>query len=185
MDLGRTIIAACLADKSALRRFLEEGFDLDWLTDKEDLSRAAIFGETDIEAYRFILNTWARNHAVPSLEYFQHSFPPQSFRLPVSDLTVPELVAMAQEDRTGIQLHVAGSAFIDLHDEGRYDEALALMEDQAKRIRRARTDGRVYITRDSQSYDREARLDRREVPGVKTGIQELDKAFADGSLASW
>lgn len=178
MDLGREIIAACLTDKSALKRFIEEGFGLDWLNDKEDLSRAAIFGENDIEAYRFILKTWARNHAVPSKDYFQHSFPPQSFRLPVSDLTVPELIAMAQEDRSGVQLHVTLSSAIDLHDEGRYEETLVLMEAEAKRIRRARWDSRVLITRDSAGYDREARLSRKEQPGIKTGIHELDKAFA-------
>jgi replicative DNA helicase len=178
MDVGRNIIATVLRNKSALKKFTDEGFDLDWLNDKEDLSRAAIFGETDIEAYRFILKTWESNRAVPSLDYFRHAFPAQSFRLPESDLSVAELLAMACEDRKRVQLEIAGSAFIDLHDDGQYDEALDLIEAAAKRIRRSRTDGSVHITWDSDDYDLEAKLNRVEVPGIRTGIPELDDKFA-------
>lgn len=136
MDVGRNVIASVLGDTPALKRFIDAGFDMAWLTDKQDLSRAAIFGEIDVEAYRLILKCWEKDHEAPSRAYFEHSYPPQSMHLPEPEVSPDELLAMVQEDRTGIQLHVAGSNFIDLHDEGRYDEALALMEAEAKRIRR-------------------------------------------------
>ena len=105
-----------------------------WLTDKEDLSRAAIFSETDIDAYRFILKSREKNGTDPSLDYFR-SFPAASFKLEVRD-DDRRAAAAAIEDRKGVQLHVAGSTFIDLHDEGKFDEALALMVAEAERIGR-------------------------------------------------
>ena len=142
MDIGRNILAKVLDEPGALGRFIEEGFDLAWIADKADLSRAAIFGDTDVEPYRFILKAWEKTGQAPSREYFEHSFPPQSLRLPKEVMDLDELVAMAQEDRTGVQLHLTLSTSIDLHDEGRYEEALALMEAEAKRIRRTGDGGK-------------------------------------------
>jgi hypothetical protein len=136
MDIGRHLITAALNRHGALGEFIDAGFDMAWLTDKEDLSRAAIFSETDIDAYRFILKSREKNGTDPSLDYFRHSFPAASFKLEKSGMTTGELLAAAIEDRKGVQLHVAGSTFIDLHDEGKFDEALALMAAEAERIGR-------------------------------------------------
>ncbi len=78
MDLGRSIITAALTIPGALAQFTEEGLDLAWLTGKEDLSRGAIFGKNDVDAYQFILRRYAETGEAPSLAYFQKSYPPQS-----------------------------------------------------------------------------------------------------------
>ncbi len=133
MDIGRHVITAVLHDHSALKKFIDAGFDLGWLTDKEDFSKAGIFGD-DTEPYKFILKEWEKTGEVPSREYFKRNYP--AYRLPKSEMSLDELLSTAIEDRKRIQTEVAGIAFIDLHDKGEYDAALDHMEEAVKKIRK-------------------------------------------------
>lgn len=145
MDLGRHLIARVLDEPGVLRKLIDKGFDMDWLTDKEDLSRAAIFGETDIEAYRFILRRYADSGEVPTLAYFRESYPVQSFKLPEPEMTVAELLAAAVKDRKSVQVFVDLSAAIDWHDKGQCDEAIETARRMVERCDRI-TGNRMALT---------------------------------------
>lgn len=178
MDLGRELIAAILREKGTLKKVLDEGFGPDWVNDKQDLSRAAVFGDTDLEAYRFILRHWAEYREVPSRSYFEHTYPPDSFRLPKSDLTTDELLTMVKADVKRVQVEVGGSEFIDLFESGDIDAAVQKMADTAQKVKQDRSSRSVVIPWDSADYDLESKLTRKEKPGIRTGIPELDSKFA-------
>ena len=178
MDLGRELLRAVLTEKGALKKFLDAGFGPDWINDKQDLSRAAIFGDSDLDAYRFILRHWEDYREVPSLSFFQHSYPPESLRLPKSDLKVEELLAMVKSDVTRVQLEEGGSEFIDAFESGDLELAISKMEETARKIRAERTSRSVQIPWDSQDYDLESKLNRKEKPGIRTGIPKLDEKFS-------
>lgn len=177
-NLGAEIIASALTGPKALKRFTESRFDLNWLSSKEDLSRAALFGETEAEAYKFILRHWEQHREVPSRAYFERSFPPESLKLRDPKMTIAELLSVAQRERKRVQLEVAGTEFIDLFDAGKYDQAAALLESTARRLQSERSGTGITLAWDSKDYDLESRLDRTETPGIRTGIPKWDDAFS-------
>ena len=114
---------------------------------------------------------------VPSLAYFRHSFPEDTYRLPTpGGVTTAELLEWSQEDRRRSQLEVAGSELYDRMDAGQYAEAHAVIQ-RAARIREAREFSDVFIYWDSDETDVELRINRDIKQGVVTGIPELDEKF--------
>lgn len=161
-----------------MKRFLDEGFDDKWLHDPIDLSRAAVFGEADMAAYSFLVKHWLANRKVPSVGYFQHAFPAETYRLPKdTDLDLGELIAMASENRYRCQLDVYGGDFIDLIEEGRYTDAQQVLQEAAQ-IRYSNEARSIYLVWDSADYDVEGRINREFSVGVRTGIPEIDEDFA-------
>jgi DnaB helicase-like protein len=178
VDTGKHIVAAILREPDSLKRFIDAGFDLEWLTDKRDFSRADVLGDEGVDAYRFILEAFAKHRTVPTLEYFRNSYPPQAYRLPAEGPTTDELLDIAVTHRLRVQLEIAGAEFFDLHEAGKYADALAVMDAMSRKLRSTSQDGEVRVIWDGPDYDLEAKLDRQETPGVRTGIRELDDAFA-------
>lgn len=178
MDTGRQIIATVLSDPKALKKLTEARFDTGWMSSRDDLSRAAIFDEASAEAYRLILKHWADHRAVPSRAYFEHSFPPEALALPKPSMTVPELIEVAQRERKRVQLDIAGSEFYDLFKAGKYDQAERLLEQTVTKLRNQQPGSGVLLAWDSSDYDLEARLNRVESPGVRTGHMKWDDAFS-------
>jgi RecA/RadA recombinase len=139
MEIGRQIVANILAEKkTALQRFLSAGFDLAWMTSTKDLSRAAIFSESDRAAYQFILRQWEEKRAVPSLDYFRHSYPEECYRLPEEPgATTTELVEMATSNRLRVQVETVLSESLDRAEEGNPVAADAVLREYAERAKPA------------------------------------------------
>ena len=78
MDIGRQLIAKVLDEPGALKRFIDAGFDMDWLSDKRICPVPPSSATPISSAYRFILRHWEKTGEPPSREYFEHSYPPQS-----------------------------------------------------------------------------------------------------------
>lgn len=133
MDLGKHILAAVVGNTEALKKFLGAGLDMTWMTDKADLSRAAIFGD-NTEPYLFILRAFEKNGEAPSWDYFEHSFPPESHRLPEDGPSLGELIDMAVEDRTRVQVDIALMRYGDMCAEGSHNEAYDFIQAEIKRI---------------------------------------------------
>jgi len=177
VNLGREIVAHSLRSKAALKRFLDAGFDMDWLTDETDFSRAAIFSTNDLDAYKFIVRQFTAKRAVPTMDYFRHSFPAATYRLPeASGVSLDEALEWAQEDRQRVQLETTTSDLIDRVEEGQLTEAHDIIA-RAARIREAREFGDVHVVWDSPDWDIKPRIKREIEQGVVTGIPELDKSF--------
>ena len=176
INIGREVVSNILRGKEpALKQFLEAGFDLEWLTDENDLSRAAIFNETDLQAYTFIIRHFLEKRAVPTTAYFQYSYPAEAYRLSNSGMTTAEILYLAKEDRLRVNLEVSGSEFADRMDAGEYPEAAEVLRAAAK-VRDAR-ESSVHVVWDSDEWDYEARINRKVQQGVVTGIPELDAGF--------
>lgn len=178
MDTGKALLATILKHPETIKDLLEARFDLSWMTDPADLSRAAIFGDDTADAYRYILRYWDEHREVPSLAYFRQSYPPEALKLPDPEMSPRELLDVASRERKRAQLEVKGSEFIDLFDEGKYDEAEKLMEDTVTLLRQQRANPSVHIALDSGAYDLEAKLHRTEARGIRTGHKKIDNAFS-------
>lgn len=178
MDVGAQIIATVLdSPPKTLKRFIEAGFGLDWISSREDLSHAAIFEDERAAAWKLILRHWEEEREVPSREYFERTFPPDALPLPAARMSTTELVKVAVEMRKRVQLEIAGSSFIDLFDAREYDAALSLMEETSRKIRMQEAGSGVLMAWDSPDWDLESRLERVETPGIRTGIQKWDDMF--------
>jgi hypothetical protein len=141
MDIGKNIVETVLrGGTSTLKRFIDAGFNLEWMTNQQDFSRAAVFGDWDTAAYLFILREYQKRGEAPSRAFFEHSFPPHALLLSEPEATVDELLEAAKEDRLRAQLEVKGSEFIDLMDAGKYDEAGEVIEEAARQFRSQATE---------------------------------------------
>lgn len=177
MDVGAQVIATVLEKPKVLKQFTEAGFGLDWIASREDLSHVAIFGDEYAAAWKMILQHWEQEREVPSRDYFERTFPPDSLKVPKPSMTPAELIKIAVRERKRIQLEVAGSEFIDLFDAGKHDEALDLLDATVRKIRLQQAGSGVLMAWDSPDWDLETRLERVEHPGIRTGIREWDDAF--------
>jgi hypothetical protein len=175
-NLGREIVACALRIKN-LKPFLEAGIDEEWLTDQEDMSRVAIFTEQDRSAYLCLLRHWSQHRKTPTVDMFRLGFPEASYRLPDTSYTSDELVELYKGD---VERLTSQLAVIDIAEEveaGNFKSAVELMEAAARKIRNARISQDVHVIWDAEDYDLDAKLDRKILPGIKTGIPELDDSF--------
>jgi biotin operon repressor len=167
MDVGRNIISTVLGDTNSLKLFVDAGFNLKWMTDPHDLSRVAIFGD-HTEQYLFILRWYDKHLQAPSREYFQHNFPTQTYGLIDDPAPIDELLAVASEDRLRARLHVRGSEFVDLFDEGDYAGALEIMQRTAQELR---------VTADPELFRLRTLTDLADMPDPEPRVEDiLDQA---------
>lgn len=185
MDLGRELVA-CALREGTLRPFVEAGISEDWLTDKDDLSREAIFSNEDRDAWRTLSRHWDLHGKVPSVDLFRRSHPEEAYRLPESGYEPAELVDIFQQDRRKFLTQVAVSDLADLICEERYDDAIELMELAQRVIKNTHANRSVVVSWDSPEYDVEARINRKVPKGILTGIPGFDdqEGFA-GFQAGW
>lgn len=176
MNLGRELVA-CALREGTLRPFIEAGITGDWLTDPDDVSRAAVFDSEDLGAWTTLVHHWERHGKVPTADMFQRSHPEESYRLPKSEYTADELLGIFQEDRRRYLTQVASSDIADLVTQGHVDAAVALMERAYRMIRDTYAAKSIVVDWDSADYDVEGRIHREVKRGVMTGIPGLDKQF--------
>lgn len=189
MNLGRELVASALRE-GTLRAFTEAGITHEWLTDQEDVSRAAIFDTDDLGAWFTLLRHQSEHGKVPSVDMFRRSHPEESYRLPKSDYTPDELIGIFRQDRRRYLTQVAASDIADAIGEDRIDDALTLMERATRIIRETYASRSVVLDWDSKDYDLEGRIHREIKCGVLTGIEGLDSqdgfyGFQPGSLTCY
>jgi hypothetical protein len=176
LNLGRELVACALREGS-LRPFIEAGITDDWLTNQEDVSRAAVFDSEDLSAW-FTLQKYHDQHGkMPSVDMFRRSHPEESYSLPKSDYTPAELLEIFQQDRRRYLTQLAASDIADLLADGKVDAVVDLMERATWMIRNTYTSRNIVVSWDSEDYDVEARIHREVKRGIMTGIDGLDKQF--------
>lgn len=176
MNLGREIVA-CAIRAGSLKPFIEAGLTSDWLTSTTDLSRAAVFVDLDLDAYRTLIRHWDKHGKLPSLDMFRLSFPESTYRLPDTAYTPAEVIEVFEEDRERWLAEIAASDVADLLAAGDAPGAVDLMESAARMIRSSRRTSGVTLAWDGPEYDVDGRISRVVEPGVLTGIPELDDGF--------
>jgi hypothetical protein len=176
MNLGREMVAYALREKT-LKPFLEAGIDLAFMDNREDMSRVAIFTETDRAAYRMMLKHWERHDKLPSMDLFRMSYPREAYRLPDSDMTADELIEMFVEDTRRYASEVGSMELADAVEAEDWDTVAKLAEQLGRKLRSTRASKSLVVAWDSPDYDVEARIARKVDRGIMTGIQELDDSF--------
>lgn len=128
INLGKELIASILRT-GELQPALDAGLTLPWLTSREDLSRAAIFGDEDVRAYQYILKHHEKHGKVPHLDLFQKNFPAAAYRLPEDKgLTFAELAEEAGNKIRSSCAFELSAELLDLHDNGDYAEVDAAVQ---------------------------------------------------------
>ena len=176
MNLGREIVA-CALREGTIKPFTDAGITDEWLISPDDLSRGAIFGVDDLDAYRTLLRHWNGHGKLPSLDMFRLSHPAAAYRLPDTAYTTAELVEVFEEDR---QRYITQVGMADIAEMVGADDtkgALAVMERVAKMVRASRRSAGICLVWDGRDYDLDGRIARKTEPGVLTGIPELDSQF--------
>lgn len=176
MNLGRELVACALREQT-LRPFIEAGINHDWLTDQDDVSRAAIFDTEDMGAWATLLRYHDEHGKMPSLDMFQRSHPAESYRLPESGYTPDELLSIFRSDRRRFLTQVAASDIADLIGDDRIDDAITMMDHALRVIRETYAAKSIVVDWDGPDYDVEARIHREVKQGVMTGIPALDSQF--------
>lgn len=189
MNLGRELVA-CALREGTLRAFTEAGITHEWLTDQDDVSRAAVFGAEDLDAWFTLLRHQEQHGKAPSVDMFQRSHPAESYKLPKSDYSPDELIEIFREDRRRFLTQVAASDIADAIGQNRIDDALALMELATRVIRKTYQSNSIVVDWDDRDYDLEGRIHREIQHGVMTGIPGLDDqdgfyGFQPGSMTCY
>jgi biotin operon repressor len=125
LNAGRRIVEYVLRDGD-LKPFLDAGFTREWLYDKKDTSRYAVFtSNDDFGAYEHILIHYDKHGVVPTREMFEKSYPPESYKLRAgSDYEASELIAAAHDHIKTVLVTRMVSEIMALNDQGEYDAAL-------------------------------------------------------------
>jgi hypothetical protein len=176
MNLGRELVA-CALRTGDLRPFTEGGITYEWLTSQEDVSKAAVFGSEDLQAWFTLVRYQEQHGKVPTVDMFRRSHPEVSYKLPESSYEPDELLGIFREDRRRYLTHTAVSDLADMIGNEQIDDAVELMVQAARLIRETYTSRSVEVVWDSPDYDFEARINREIKQGIMTGIPGLDKQF--------
>ena len=189
MNLGRELVA-CALRKGTLRPFIEAGITDEWLTDQNDLSRAAIFDSEDLNAWFTLARHQAQFGKAPSMDLFQRSHPAESYRLPKSDYEADELLEIYRQDRRRYLTQLVASDVADAIGQDRIDDALELMALALKVVRTTYAPNSIVVDWDSKDYDLEGRIHREITHGVMTGLDGFDSqdgfyGFQPGSLTCY
>ncbi len=187
VDLGRELVA-CTLREGTLRPFTEAGITREWLTDQEDITRAAVFATSeDMNAWLTLISYHEQHGKVPSVDMFRRSHPETSYRLPDSAYTPDELIAIFREDRLRILMEAAVGDAADLCGEKKYAEVSELMGKAHRTANATQGSQNIVMAWDGPEYDLEARIHRKITHGIPTGIPGLDNqdgfyGFQKGSL---
>jgi hypothetical protein len=91
-DVGREIVSNAIRSGD-LQPYLDQGWDLEWCSDPQNILRLAVFPEPHGSAWRFILRHWEKHRKVPSAELFRLESP--VYELTDNDHTPAELLEIA------------------------------------------------------------------------------------------
>lgn len=175
--LGREIISSILK-LEALDEYLNEGWNLSWIDNQEDLGHVVVFKETDAAAYRFILKHYAKHGKVPAESLFRLEFPEATYNLPRVRSVPSELIEIAREDLKQYEIESAQVDVEEMLDAGATPEDIAerFME-AATRIRQRRA--MAGVVRDFNSEDEDIAVNKRmdeEIPfGIGLGLDGFDE----------
>jgi len=189
MNLGLELVA-CALREGTLQPFTDAGINREWLTDQEDVSRAAVFSTEDLDAWMTLLRYHEEHGKLPSLDMFRRSHPAEAYKLPESDYNPDELVKIVREERRRNLAQVAASDIADALGEDRIDDALELMDRALRIARKTYASNSVVVDWDNKDYDVEGRIHRKIRRGAVTGIPGLDDqpgfyGFQPGSMTCY
>lgn len=173
MNIGREIITTLLknSDTRGLQSLLDSGFTLNWLDTMS--SSQVIFTGIDRSAYRWLLNYYKRHHVVPDIEMFRQHYPEETLPINGSNISVNELIELAEEKVNSFLVADVISKAIDHHDKGNIAKAVALLGiKDGIRYQKSRADDLS-----SGQFNLDKLLNTELEMGIRFGIDEIDEEF--------
>lgn len=178
VSIGREIVRDILTSGvPTLKAYLEQGWDLAWLYDREKPFHSAVFDGTDGPAYGHLLKYFNETGRVPSLDRFRYDYPEQTYPLPDSRLSTPEIIEVARFNLGDAKVAWANDDIQVAYDAGNHELAAQLMVDAGQDILRGKRTG-IRKQWDDGNYDLEGDFLNRIVErGPGFGIPLLDEAW--------
>lgn len=186
-DLGQQVVSRAMLDGTA-KPFLDQGWDLDWATDPENVPKFGVFQGTSMDAWKFILGHYAKYGRLPNEDIFHVQFP--AYDLLKTPATPDELIDLASREIQGVAIQDAMGdlqEFLERQDyesfSDRASRLLALLQTEGRRS------GVVDIW-DEAGHNIDALLNRQVKFGIGTGIPEIDGqegfiGFQPGNLITY
>jgi len=171
LNTGREIIHSILSGGD-IRVVLDAGLNRSWL-EGENTGSSVIFSGIDKQAYKWLLNHYARHRNIPALGTFRQHFPEESYKFSGTVIPVGELTELAEEKVASFLVADVIGRAIDLHDKGNMREAASLLGIERNiKYRKTRADDLG-----SASFDIEAFLSKELEMGIPLGIPDIDEEF--------
>lgn len=179
--VGQQIIGSVLEHQDA-RPFLDKGWTLDWVTDRENPEYAAIFRGNEADVYAHILKHQARHGVIPTLSLLEYEF--SSVKLPSEQLNVTEIIEIADNQLGQVQLAWNDQEILQLREQGDVQSAARLMLESAQKVLRSGSRDGIREVWDQADFDIQQWVDRRVSRGPGFGIKELDEHWP-GAQPGW
>ena len=176
MNTGRQILHSLLSGGD-IRVVLDAGLNKNWL-EGDNTGSSVIFTGIDRQAYKWLLNHYARHRNIPALETFRQHFPEETLKFSKNVIPVEELTELATEQVTSFLVADIIGRAIDLHDNwskgsGRIEDAASLLGlDSGIKFQRSRADDLS-----STSFNLEDLLNTELEMGIPFGIDTIDEDF--------
>lgn len=178
VSIGREIVRDILTSGvPTLKQYLDEGWDTTWLYDREKPFHSAVFDGTDGPAYGHLLKYFNETGRVPSLDRFRYDYPEQTYPLPDSRLTTPEIIEVARFNLGDAKVAWANDDISAAYEAGNHELAAQLMVDAGQDILRGKRTG-IRKQWDDQHFALDKDFLNREIlRGPGFGIKEMDDAW--------
>lgn len=175
MNLGNEIVGA-LVSGGDITILLDAGFNTSWLS---TIGASVIFPNpsSDRDAYSFILRHYSRHRVTPSDVIFRMEFPEKSYKIPQSPVSIPELLDLVTSRVKSYLTADLIAQAIDLHDDGKVDDALQVLSTGVSSITSSVTLKDTATNIASPDYDVEQLLSVTMEEGVPFGIGPIDDTF--------
>lgn len=171
INTGREIIHSIL-NGGDIKVVLDAGLNKSWL-EGDNTGASVIFNGIDKQAFKWLLNHYARHRTVPAIETFRQHFPEETMKFSSKVIPLEELTELAEEKVTSFLVADVIGRAIDLHDNGKIMQASSLLGlDRGIRFQKARADDLS-----SASFDLEAFLNTELEMGIPFGIDSIDEQF--------
>lgn len=179
--VGQQIIGSILREGTA-RPYLDKGWTLDWVTDREHPEYAAIFRGNEADIYRFILGYLSRHGQVPPLSDLEYEF--TDVKLPADQLPVSRVLEIADTQLGQVQLAWNDQEILHLREQGDVQAAAQLMLESAQKVLWTAERAGIREIFDRADFDIRGWVRRRVPRGPGFGIPELDEAWP-GAQRGW
>lgn len=170
--IGPQIIGAILKEGTT-RPFVDQGWDLSWVSDQAHPEHAALFRGSEGEVYAHILKHEGRHGVVPTLDLLEYEF--STVNLPAKQLTVSEIIEIANRQLGRLRLTWHSDDIKQLREEGHVEEAAELMLASAQKVLRSAQRAGEREVWDRADFDIEAFANRTIPAGPGFGVPELDE----------
>ena len=185
-DTGQQIVSRVLVDGTP-KPFLDQGWDLEWASDPENILRMAVFTGTHLDAWCNILRHWDKYNRTPPSDLFGREFP--GYELTARPASPDELVDLAAGQIKMVAVQDAMGDLAQLQEEEDWDAISSRISRLSAQLQGGRTGSKVIIW-DEAGHDVEARLRRIVKFGIGTGIDKIDSqegfiGFQAGNLITY